>query len=700
MASIATAHTRSIRSSALSTSCRHSLAVGLRFASFLILAASLARAGDAAADAAGNLADLSIEQLMEIPVETVFSASKYDQKITRAPASVTVVTAADIAAFGRRTLGDILGNVRGFYFADDGNYSYLGDRGFMRPGDYNTRLLVLVDGHRINDNVYDSAYYGHDDAVDVNTIDRVEVIRGPSSSIYGNSAFFGVVNIVTKRGRELDGAEISADTGSFGTYNGRLSFGRQFAGGLELYLSASRYHSDGRASIYYPEFDQRISSSPLAANDGFADHADAEDTCHLFGSASYGSFTLTAGYSSRTKTIPTASYGTLFDTDLEKTTDARGFVDLQFRRDVGASTLLVGRAFYDSYTYRGDYPYDYADPGDPPDIVMNRDFAVGEWIGTEWQFTTTFADRHTLVTGVEFRDDLHRRQLNFDETDPVTVNNNDDHRGQTGALYSQGEFTLAPGLLLNAGVRYDYYFDSFGGTVNPRLGLIYSPRERTTVKALFGRAFRAPNAYEQYYYARPAGAPLDPETINTYELALEHYFTRHYRIGVSAYRYHIADLISQVSGGPDGVYFANLDRASARGVEFEIEGKYAGGVRARASCSLQRAEDDSTGLDLTNSPRHLAKFGVVVPFDREHFTAALDLRYVGSMHTISGPTNPDYFLADLTLAAHRLGHGFEASASVSNLFNTRYSSPGSQEHVQAVLPQPGRMLNLEITCKF
>ncbi|HVU23921.1 MAG TPA: TonB-dependent receptor [Opitutus sp.] len=679
---------------------RRSLAAGLSVAVFLIALAPIARGTEAPVGAGGSLADLSIEQLMEIPVETVFSASKYDQKITHAPASVTVVTAADIAAFRHRTLADILGSVRGFYFADDSNYTYLGARGFLRPGDYNTRLLVLVDGHRINDNVYDSAYYGHDDPVDVSVIDRVEVIRGPSSSIYGNSAFFGVVNIVTKRGRDLDGVALSADTGSFGTSEGRLNFGRRFTSGLELFLSASRYHSDGRAHIYYPEFDQRISSDPRAANDGVADHADAEDAYHLFGSATFGDFTLTAGYSRRTKVVPTASYDTLFDTDLEKTTDARGYVDLQFRRDLGAGAHLAGRAFYDSYAYRGSYPYDDATPGSPPDLVLNRDFTLGEWIGTEWQLTTTFAARQTLVTGFEFRENLHRRQLNYDETDPLTINDNDDHGGRTGAVFTQGEFTLAPGLLFNAGLRYDYYSDSFGGTLNPRLGLIYSPRERTTVKALFGRAFRAPNAYEQYYYARPAGVPLDPETIRTYELALEHYFTSHYRLGVSAYRYHIADLISQVAGGPDGYYFANLNRASANGLEFELEGHYAGGVRARASWSLQRARDDDTGTVLTNSPRQLAKLGIILPFDRERCTAAFNLRYVGAMHTIAGTTDRGYALADFTLATRRLGHGCEISASVYNLFDTRYSSPGSQEHVQPALPRPGRTLNLELTTRF
>ena len=158
-----------------------------------------------------NLADLSIEQLMEIPVETVYGASKYEQKVTQAPSSITIVTADEIKKFGYRTLADVLRGVRGLYVSDDRNYSYLGLRGFLRPGDYNTRILMMIDGHRMNDNVYDGAYFSREAMLDVDLIDRVEVIRGPSSSIYGSSAFFGIVNVITKRGGEMSRTTVVAD---------------------------------------------------------------------------------------------------------------------------------------------------------------------------------------------------------------------------------------------------------------------------------------------------------------------------------------------------------------------------------------------------------------------------------------------------------------------------------------------------------
>ena len=134
-------------------------------------------------------------------------------RLSEAPSSVSVVTAETIKLFGYRTLADLLRAQRGFFVSDDRNYSYAGVRGFGRSGDYNTRLLVLVDGHRINDNTYDSVTIGNDFIIDLDLVERVEIIRGPASSLYGNNAFFGVVNLITRHGKGLSGLELAAEAG-------------------------------------------------------------------------------------------------------------------------------------------------------------------------------------------------------------------------------------------------------------------------------------------------------------------------------------------------------------------------------------------------------------------------------------------------------------------------------------------------------
>ena len=135
------------------------------------------------------VSEMSMQDLMS--VEVVSTASKFPQAIREAPASITVVTAEEIRRFGYRTLGDVLRSVRGFYTTYDRNYAYVGMRGFARPGDYNTRVLLLVDGHRLNDDIFDQAPIGTDFPIDLSLVERVEVIRGPASSLYGTNALFG-----------------------------------------------------------------------------------------------------------------------------------------------------------------------------------------------------------------------------------------------------------------------------------------------------------------------------------------------------------------------------------------------------------------------------------------------------------------------------------------------------------------------------
>ncbi|HYG36200.1 MAG TPA: TonB-dependent receptor, partial [Clostridia bacterium] len=572
-------------------------------------------AGDALelAGATTNFADLSIEQLLDVSVDKVTTASRYEQRVTQAPASVSIVTADEIQKLGYRTLADVLGGVRGFNITYDRNYHYVGARGFGRPGDYNSRVLLLVDGHRINDNIYNQASIGTEGLIDVDLIDRVEVIRGPSSSIYGESAFFGVINVVTKRGHQLNGAEASAEAGSFDTYKGRFTVGKNFANDLELLLSGTWYDSAGARRLYYAEFDD-----PLT-NDGLARHSDDDSYQSFFGSVRWKDFTLSGGYVSREKEIPTASFGSVFNSSLEDTVDERAYVDLRFDHDFGESTHLMARVSYDRYSYYGHYPYYAEGPVINPGLIaVNQDEAIGQWVSTEWQVTQKLFDRHVLVGGVDYRENFEQTQRNF-YYEPGYDNIHIDNSGRNVGLYSQVEISILTNLMFNGGLRYDHY-DTFGDTLNPRLGLLYSPWQKTTFKLLYGRAFRAPNVFELYYEAPGSGKSnpdLRPEHIHTYELVYEQYLPANLRFTASGYYYQIDELISQQVDELGQIYYSNLDQAQGKGVELELEHKSVSGLRARASYAFQRTENSHTGQELSNSPRHLAKFALIVPVYRD-----------------------------------------------------------------------------------
>ena len=129
-------------------------------ASLLLAAAPGVAAEGTNAAPQTDLTQLSFDELANVKVATVYGASKHEQSVTEAPSYVTIITQDDIKKFGYRTLKDILNSVPGFYTTSDGAYDYIGTRGFNRPGDYGGRFLITIDGHRMNDDIFDSAAIG------------------------------------------------------------------------------------------------------------------------------------------------------------------------------------------------------------------------------------------------------------------------------------------------------------------------------------------------------------------------------------------------------------------------------------------------------------------------------------------------------------------------------------------------------------
>src|SRR3989339_483576 len=148
----------------------------------------------------------------------VQAAAKRPQRTSDAPATAQVITAQDIADYGYRTLAEALQSLSGIYAWTDRNYAGLWVRGFGRPGDYNNRVLLLINGHRMNDNIYGQAFAGFDFSLDLAAVDHIEVVKGPGSALYGDNAFFAVVNVVTRKARHSPRMRAKAETGSYGMH--------------------------------------------------------------------------------------------------------------------------------------------------------------------------------------------------------------------------------------------------------------------------------------------------------------------------------------------------------------------------------------------------------------------------------------------------------------------------------------------------
>lgn len=653
----------------------------------LCAALALALLGGAAAqepEDAIDLAKLSLEQLMGMQVETVTGAARREQKQSEAPASVTVLTAKDIRRHGFRTLADALRSMRGIDVTDDRGYEHLGVRGFNPLGDYNSRVLVLVDGHRINDPIYDTAPIGLDFALDIDLVERIEFVRGPGSALYGSNAFLGVINILTRSTADLDGAELAASAGSHDTRSGRATWARATEDG-GLVVSASAYGSEGD-DFRYDEYAASPGGGETRGTDGERAHS-------VYTRWTHGPFSVAGVFASRTKDIPTGAYETVVDDDRNATSDSHAYVDLAYRRaDVGPWDLTA-RLFYDDTSYSGRYVYD--DGG----VYVNRDRSEGRVLGSEVVASHDGIDGHHITVGVERRDALRQDQTNYDGA----VYLDDERDSSTWGVFVQDEIALADGLGVTLGMRYDRY-DSFGGTVNPRLAVIWSPRESTSLKALAGRAFRAPNAYELYYHdgfslAKP-NPDLDAETIRTFELVWEEDLGAGLRSSVSVWRYAIDDLITQVVDEDDGLaVFVNRDEVTARGLELELDGRFENGWRSRLSQVWQQSEDED-GEPLRNSPDHLTKFDVNAPLIDESLWLGLQLQHTGERRTLDDDRTDAALLTNLTLRWLDEPTGWDLSATVRNVFDVDVEVPGGSELAQDRLPLSGRSLIVQGRKRF
>lgn len=626
-----------------------------------------------------ELEELSLEELLEIPIETVYGASKQEESALAAPSSVSVVHCSSVDAFGYRTLSDLLRGVRGVYVTNDRNYERLGIRGFSPPGDYDGRVLLLVDGHRTNEIVYDSALIGLDFPLDMDLVQRVEFVRGPGSSLYGSNAFFGVIDVRTKRGADYGGWELSGEAGTFDLYRSRVSWGRELANGDDVLLSGTVFTSDG-PRLEYDEF----AGTPSG---GVTEGTDYEEGFSLFSQYARGPWRLQAAYVSREKGIPTGSYGTVFDDIDNHTLDERGWIELSGAHEDPGRYELRGRVGYDVYYYGGTYVYDDGAGW----TVDNLDRSWGRWWGCEFELALLSLPRQRLTLGTELRDELRKDQANFDATG---VYLDDEREDYALGVFAQDEVRLSEELTLSAGLRHDDY-ETFGGTTNPRLALVHADEE-SAWKLIYGTAFRPPNAYELYYTSpgvQKANPDLEPETIETMRAST----SAGSASAAGAWRPRPNTTRSRTSScrssTPATASSCSGTRRTPRGSAWSSSSST--GSRMARACSVagpgraprtrRRASAWST------RPSTWSSSSWIHPCSTTARASGCPVQGMDERRTLAGETD-GFVRVDLALSWRELLPGLFASFAVENLFDVDYSDPVGAELVQDSLLQDGRTL--------
>jgi outer membrane receptor protein involved in Fe transport len=611
---------------------------------------------------------LPLDELLATPIKT---AAKYEQPLSSVAASVTVISGEEIERYGWTSLPEVLQSIPGFYVTYDRNYAYIGVRGIGRPTDYNTRIMVLRNGIVLNGELLGAPMPEFDFA----TIDRIEIVRGPGSALYGSEAMLAVVNIITKGADAIDGVGGSVMYGSRLNEGGTVRIGKTLSDGLRVTASGYWRRSRG-ADLYFPEF-----NSP-ANNNGVAKGLDYEELHDLSLGLEKGKLHLTAYLGSRTKGIPAASYDTLFNVD-SSTVDKHTLLAAEYEVSLGVGKTLELRGSYDNTRSRGFYPY--------------GPVGVENWLstryGTEARFNWDVRPNHRLTAGTEVS-----RSHQADYTYFVGDYGIHLHRPYTrSSFYLQDEYHPSTRLGIVGGVRYDHYPFN-GSSASPRAAILYTPTRSTTVKFLYGTAFRAPTLYESGYNDPLTPWKVNPdlqsEKIRTTELVLEQRVRPEVFFVGSLFRVGATNLINEQVDPTDSVlWYRNIGSIDSSGGEMSLELRKENGVWGHLGFSTQTTKDRGHTVD--NSPRTMIKAGLSSS-PRLQWHGGFEAIYESSRLTRDGATTSPWLLLNGTITRN-LGGGLQAGVIIRNLLNSRYSTPVGAEFVPQSIVQNGRTLALKLS---
>ncbi len=676
----------------------------LSFALASLLCVFLAVAGPpvcAAGDAEGTDENVFF---MDVPV--VFAAAKFEQAASDAAAAVTIITAEEIQRCGYRAIDDALRTVTGLHMVYDRDYSTLGVRGYLSPGDYNSRILLLINGTSMNEDVYGSAGLGTIFNMDMEQVARIEIVKGPGSALYGTNALFAVVNIVTKDAQAAPGLQADAEYASHESGRGAASYGLS-RGPLDLVVSGSYRNSEGQ-NLYFPEYDGYVDEGGVT-HDGTFRNGDWDKGVNVYGRASYGQFFVQGGYNSRDKGIPTAAYWTIFDDNRTKNIDEHAFLEVKHRAALGETRSLLTRAYLNRYEFRGDWAMWYSDAGDYYKEMgkdLARSTAVGAELQLDWKLRQN--NRLTLGTDLEHKNVLQKYwDAGLLGPDYYNVYLDDERDMDLWSLYAQDIVSLSK-LSLTMGVRHDHY-STFGGTTNPRLGVVFRPTPGTDVKLLYGSAFRAPTPCELYYddggYSMKRNTDLKPEKLTTAEVVVEHELAYNLRAALSVYETQLDGIIYQVLTdelgleGDPMLQYRNVGKAEARGAELTLSGVVAG-AHVRLGYAYQKSRDKENDRELVNSPRTLANLNLSVPVKSAWNQATLELQYVGKRLTFADAWLSDYLKTNLILSLKEAAFRTDVTLRVNNVFDISYEDAVSTEYLQTKIRQDGRAFVLALSRGF
>lgn len=632
-------------------------------------------------------------------VNEVVAASRRSERVSDAPSSVSIIPREELELFAYPTLAEALRGVQGVYQWNDRAYPSLGVRGIGRLGSYGNRVLVLNDDHPTNDNWVGSSYVSFDGRTDLADVERIEVVRGPGSVLFGTNAIAGVVNVVSRDVGEENQTEVGLSAVSDGV--GRARFRQDVRLGPEttVWSSVGVASGDGTSFIL-----PGAAPGESIATERRADRLTAATVQSRF---SHKAFSVSAFGHTHEKHQPTGWFETIPGDPRARQRDSRAYVDARFEEEVTPELSNLSRAHLNYYGYQGVFPREPADGG------VEDDKYSGSWVGLEQRFVYAPTETISVTLGGEGQYHFLMDQRAGD-SDGLFLDER--HELLVGAGYGMVDLFL-PQVRISAGARFDAY-STFGSSLNPRLAVVSNLYSAGTTKIIVGKAFRAPSIYELYYndggFTQIASPELGPEEAWSAEVEHLHQFTKTVSVTLGCFANRITDLVTSVGQGSEAdpiAYVNSKQPLSAVGIEARLRREWGQGWMAEAGYTLQTAaflESDDIGdmfawntsdahQEVANVPGHLLSAKGAVPILGKALTLGSRLSAESPRETArelalegnQSSTDP-FFLWDVVLSGREGQSGVSYSFGVYNATDNRYELPLSAEFPQATFPQPGR----------
>jgi outer membrane receptor for ferrienterochelin and colicins len=473
----------------------------------------------------------------------VSTASKTAEVTSTAPATSVSISADEIRRYGIRTIDEAINYLAMGMQIEKSDYAAeIGARGVLLSGDVGAHVLLLVDGHAVNEQWGAAAYYDRGMGVPMEMVDHIEIVLGPGSVLYGSNAMLGTVNVVTKWGKDFSGAHLVLESELPINLRAALGYGRQFqllGHEAEVVFELEHFVQQG------PTLDYPLVTAEPDSVTGLARPYSADQPAGVWGGPGDDALRVqdTGGYLHlRSGGLEVGLRGMLYrrshPADSGNFDDPSSFVrdrwlsaDIKYQAAMGEMLRASLRLYGDHYDFRQDWPSNgAADCLEGQDSgCMWRLYGHAEWAGLEPQLSFDWLRNRSLVTllGVDGRIKRVGSNVNYIDfvtgTSPGPVGAFEKSEHSLGA-YLQTTFWPVDFVGLNLGARWDG--DSrFGSKLSPRAAVTFVPWSRAAFKLIYAEAFRAPTAWDVYYTdprsQLAGGHDLQPEHVRSVETSFE-----------------------------------------------------------------------------------------------------------------------------------------------------------------------------------